>query len=143
MTRIDFYHGAANKAQSACRLISALHAEGRKVLVYAPEEGLATQIDRLLWMQPATGFVPHCRADSPLAAETPILIGGGPLDDAAHHDVLVNLDGELPPAFSRFEQLVEIVGVDEADRQPARIRFKFYRDRGYAITSHDLARSGA
>jgi DNA polymerase-3 subunit chi len=137
LTSIDFYHGATDKIQSACRLIGELYAEGRKVLVYAPEGGLATQVERQLWMQPATGFVPHCRIDDVLADETPILIGGS-LDDAAHHDVLVNLDGDLPPAFSRFDRLVEVVGTDEADRLPARERFKFYRDRGYAISAHDL-----
>lgn len=137
MTSIDFYHGAGDKAQSACRLIGELYAQGRKVMVFAPEEGLAAQVDRQLWVQPATGFLPHCRIGTALAAETPILIGGS-LDEALHHDVLLNLDGDLPPAFSRFVQLVEIVGTDEADRGPARERFKFYRDRGYAITTHDL-----
>jgi DNA polymerase-3 subunit chi len=81
--------------------------------------------------------VPHCRIGDVLADETPILIGDS-LDDAAHHDVLLNLDGDLPPAFSRFDRLVEVVGTDEADRLPARERFKFYRDRGYAISAHDL-----
>lgn len=139
MTSIDFYHGAADKIQSACRLIGELYAQGRRVLVYAPEDGLAGQLDRQLWMQPATGFVPHCRSTDALAGETPVLIGAS-LDDAAHHDVLLNLDGELPPAFSRFERLIEIVGLDEADRGPARERFRFYRDRGYVIAAHDLAK---
>ncbi len=137
MTGIDFYHGAGDKVQTACRLIGELYAEGRRVLVYAPEGSLAAQVERQLWSHPATGFVPHCRIGTALAAETPIVIGDS-LDDADHHDVLVNLDGELPPAFSRFERLVEIVGTDEADRLPARERFKFYRDRGYAIAAHDL-----
>lgn len=137
MTRIDFHHGAGDKIQAACRLIVGLYAEGRRVLVYAPADGVVSQVDRQLWVQPATGFVPHCRIEDALAAETPVVIGGS-LDDAAHHDVLVNLDGELPPAFSRFERVVEIVGTDEADRGPARARFKFYRDRGYAIAAHDL-----
>ncbi len=137
MTRIDFYHGAGDKVQTASRLVGELYAQGRKVLVYVQADTLATQVDRLLWVQPATGFVPHCRIGAALAAETPVVIGDS-LDDAAHHDVLVNLDGELPPVFSRFEQLVEIVGTDETDRGPARERFKFYRDRGYAITAHDL-----
>jgi len=137
VTSIDFYHGAGDKVKSACRLIGELHAQGRKVLVYAPVEGLAAQVERQLWVQPATGFLPHCRIGTALSAETPILIGGS-LDESPHHDVLVNLDGDLPPAFSRFEQLVEVVGADEADRGPARERFKFYRDRGYAITAHDL-----
>ena len=137
MTSIDFHHGARDKVQAACRLIGELYAQGRKVLVYAPAENLAERLDRQLWVQPATGFLPHCRVGAALAAETPVVIGGS-LDDAAHHDVLVNLDGDLPPAFSRFERLLEIVGTDEADRGPARARFKFYRDRGYAIAAHDL-----
>lgn len=140
MTSIDFYHGANDKVQAACRLIGDLYAEGRKVLVYAPADATAAQVDRLLWVQPSIGFVPHCRSDSPLAAETAILIGAS-LDDTRHHDVLVNLDGDLPPAFSRFERLIEIVGTDDADRQPARARYKFYRDRGYPLTTHDLNRN--
>ena len=138
MTGIDFYHGARDKAQTACRLIGDLYAQGRQVFVYAPEESMASQVDRMLWTQPATGFIPHCRTGSPVAAETPILIGSS-LEELQRHDVLVNLDGELPPAFSRFAQLIEIVGMDDADRQPARARFKFYRDRGYALQAHDLS----
>ena len=140
MTRIDFHHGAGDKLQTACRLIGELYAEGRKVLVYAPAESVAAQVDRQLWVQPSTGFLPHCRLDYALAPETPVVIGDS-LEDATHHDVLVNLDGELPPAFSRFELLVEIVGTDEADRGPARERYKFYRDRGYAIAAHDLSKA--
>jgi len=139
VTSIDFYHGADDKLQAACRLIVEHYAQGRKVMVYAPAESVAAQIDRQLWIQPATGFLPHCRLGAVLAEETPVVIGST-LENATHHDVLVNLDGELPPSFSRFERLVEIVGRDEADRVPARERFKFYRDRGYAIATHDLSK---
>ena len=38
-------------------------------------------LDRLLWAQPATGFLPHCRLGSPLAAETPVIV-----DHALEHD---------------------------------------------------------
>jgi len=137
VTRIEFHHGARDKLASACRLVGELHAAGHRVVVYTGGEPLAAQIDRMLWMQPATGFVPHCRTGSPLAAETPVLVGDS-LDDPGDHDILVNLDGTLPPSFARFERLVEIVGADEADRQPARERFRFYRERGYEISSHNL-----
>ena len=57
-----------------------------------------------------------------------------------HHEVLMNLDDERPANFSRFDRLLEIVSRDdEDDKARARVRFKFYRDRGYAITRHDLA----
>lgn len=142
MTRILFYHGASDKLATACRLIGELYKQGRKIVVYAPDATLAQRIDQLLWTQPAIGFFPHCAATSPLAAETPILIARA-LEALAHDDVLVNLDGELPSAFSRFEQLIEIVGLDDEDRMPARSRYKFYRDRGYPLETQNLGGSAA
>ncbi|WP_295855337.1 DNA polymerase III subunit chi, partial [uncultured Xylophilus sp.] len=60
-------------------------------------------------------------------------------ETAPHHQVLVNLGDEVPPSFSRFERLIEIVSRDDAeDRNQARARWKHYADRGYAIVRHDL-----
>ena len=94
----------------------------------------------MLWTHGALSFVPHVAADSPLASETPVVIAGTLEHPAVadHNQVLVNLDGELPPSFARFERLIEIVGNDDADRLPARSRFRFYRDRGYPLTVSDL-----
>jgi DNA polymerase-3 subunit chi len=54
-------------------------------------------------------------------------------------ELLLNLGAESPPHFARFERLLEIVSTDDDERIAGRARFKFYRDRGYAIESHDLA----
>ena len=141
MTRIEFHHNAGDKFAAAARLIGTAVASGARVLVYAPEREVAQRIDQVLWTHAALSFVPHVMADSSLAGETPVLIAGA-LDHpaaAGHEQVLVNLDGELPPAFARFERLIEIVGTDDGDRLPARERFRFYRDRGYPLTTSDLA----
>lgn len=141
MTRVEFHHNAPDKYAAAARLIGAAVAGGARVLVYAPERDVAQRIDSVLWTHAALSFVPHVGADSPLARETPVLIAGT-LEHPAlteHNQVLVNLDGELPPSFARFERLIEIVGSDDADRQAARSRFRFYRDRGYPLTASDLA----
>ena len=145
MTRIYFFHGAADRIQAAAQWLQLAWPTLRTqpaVLVYAPDSETAERLDRLLWTQPALSFVPHCHIDSPLAAETPILIA--PRLDAAVcenalHACLLNLSNELPAAFSRFSALVEIVSTTDEDRLPARERFKFYRDRGYAIESHDIS----
>lgn len=108
------------------------------MLVYVPDAEQAARLDRMLWTQPALSFVPHCRCDAPLAAETPILLTDR-LDDPAQESCLLNLSDDLPPSFSRFEHLVEIVSTDDTDRLPARERFKFYRERGYAIESRDIS----
>ena len=138
MTSIDFYFNAADRLQVACRLAAKALAEHKRVLIYTPDAELASKLDRLMWTWPATGFVPHCATHDPLAAETPVLIGGE--DEAADIPILINLSANCPPHFASFERLLEVVGADEADREPARERFRMYKSRGYAIASHDLAR---
>ena len=138
MTSVDFYFNAADKLQVACRLAGKALAQGKRLLIYAPQADTAQSIDRLLWTWPATGFVPHCRAGDALAADTPVLIADA-ADAAARCDILLNLARETPPAFERFERLLEVVARDDGDRQAARERYRFYRERGYRVANHDLA----
>jgi DNA polymerase-3 subunit chi len=137
MTQIDFYTHAEDKLETACRLAVKAMQQGLRVMVLTPDAATTDRLDRLLWTLPATGFVPHCRASEALARVTPVIVDH--MDDVLVHDeVLVNLREQWPACFSRFLRLVEIVGRDEADRQAARERFRFYRDRGYEIRHHDL-----
>jgi DNA polymerase-3 subunit chi len=138
LTRIDFYHDAADRLQVACRLAVKAVQQNLRVLVYAPDPETARAIDRMLWTTPPTGFVPHCMTHDRLAAETPVLIAADP-DAIPHDDVLVNLGAERPAHFARFQRLIEIVGRDADDRAAARDRFRFYRERGYQIYTHSLS----
>ncbi|MFH1602290.1 MAG: DNA polymerase III subunit chi [Pseudomonadota bacterium] len=142
MTRIDFYFDADDKLHVACRLSAKAAQQKLRVLIYTGDEAEARRVDKILWTWQATGFLPHCMTRSPLAAETPVLITHDP-EDTPHDEVLLNLHHDWPPAFSRFRRLVEIVGRDDEDREAARCRFRFYRDRGYEIVHHDLAKTNA
>jgi DNA polymerase-3 subunit chi len=55
----------------------------------------------------------------------------------------VNLGVEVPTGFERFERVIEVVGLDDADRQLARTRWRHYADRGYTMTRHDLTHKGS
>ena len=138
MTTIDFYFNADDRLQVACRLAGKAAARGVRMLVYAPGAELAARIDRLLWTWPPTGFVPHCMAQDRLAPETPVLIAAAEDETPAGIDVLLNAGDECPPHFERFGRLLELVGAAAAEREAGRARYRFYRDRGYAIASHDL-----
>jgi DNA polymerase III subunit chi len=140
MTQVDFYFNAQDRFQVACRLAGKSLAAGQRLLIYAPEAEVATRIDRTLWTWPATGFVPHCAAEAPLAAETPVLIAG---DERSPEGFgwLLNLGAGCPPHFERFERLFEVVGADDVERNAGRERYRFYKSRGYAIANHDLAAS--
>ena len=137
MTQIDFYTNVADKIATACRIVAKGYALKHRIVVFCPDREIAQRVDRLLWTTPPTGFVPHCASGEALAAVTPVIIdhvGGEPPYD----QVLVNLRNERPAFFGRFERLIEIVSVDDDDRRQARERYKFYRDRGYQIRTHDL-----
>lgn len=138
MTQVFFYHGAADKIAAACALLGGAYAKKKPMLVFAPDSAIASSLDRMLWTNSALSFVPHCRADSPLAAETPILITDT-LDSIPQDERLMNLSQAIPPGFSRFQSLIEVVGQEEEERSAARERVKFYKDRGYDVRYFDLS----
>jgi DNA polymerase-3 subunit chi len=137
VTRIDFYRYAEDKLRVACRLAAKACSQSSRVVVYSPDAKLLADFDRNLWTYQATGFVPHCFADSPLAAETPIVLSSSG-ESLPHHDVLLNLADEWPPFFSSFERVLEIVAADEGDKERARERYAFYKKRGYDIKLNDI-----
>lgn len=137
MTQIDFYTNVSDKLHTACRIAAKAYGLGHRILVCCPDFDAAQRIDRLLWTTPPTAFIPHCMPSDAVAHSTPLIIdhcGEEPL----HGQLLLNLRAERPPHFARFERLIEIVGLDDDDRRSARDRYKFYRDRGYEIRTHDL-----
>jgi len=105
--------------------------------VYSPDAKVLADFDRSLWTFQATGFVPHVFADSPLAAETPVVLASSG-ESLPHHEVLLNLADEWPPFFASFERVLEIVGTDEADKARARERWSFYKKRGYELQVNDI-----
>lgn len=138
MTQIFFYHGAADRIAAAAGLIAKAWAQRKPLLVYAPDPAVAAALDRALWVRNPIDFVPHVTPSSPLAGETPVIIADT-LDQLPQDERLMNLSGDVPPGFSRFTSVIEVVSEEPEVRQPARERFKFYKDRGYEIQTLDLA----
>ncbi len=137
MTSIDFYTHVNDRFEVVARLVAKAFAQHGSVRVLTGNPESTEALDRMLWIQPAIGFLPHCRVDSRLAAETPIWV-----DHVLEHQgpaaVLINLHDAPPPFFSRFERLAEVVGADEAQADAARRRYRFYRERGYELRTHNL-----
>jgi DNA polymerase-3 subunit chi len=136
MTTIDFYTHVDDRLAVAARLVAKALAAHGSARVLTPDAATTVELDRLLWTVPATGFLPHCRMDSPYASETPVLVDHV-LEHTGPAAVLVNLHAEPPPFFSRFERVAEIVGID--DVAAGRERYRFYRERGYELRTHDMS----
>lgn len=145
MTSIDFHFNTPDRLHYACRLvrkiINANQANVTQPLaVYCSQKKRLDQFDELLWSFSSTDFLPHVRADDPQAPQTPILLLSNEAPLLNHH-LLLNLDDEPPAFFSRFIRLFEVVSDDAADKEKARARFMFYRDRGYVLNKYDLAKT--
>lgn len=145
MTRVDFYvlDDGAEQARErfACRLAEKAWRLKHKVYLHAASPGEARLLDALMWTWSDRSFLPHVLdapdLDAGLAAATPVRIGAGS-EPSFQAELLVNLDHEVPLFFSRFERVAEIVGGNDEERALARGRFRFYRDRGYALETHRI-----
>ncbi|KKB65142.1 DNA polymerase III subunit chi [Robbsia andropogonis] len=137
MTRIDFHTGVPDQIGYACRLVRKAYGAGQQIVVVA-EPGTLAAFDTALWTFSPLDFIPHCGVDSPLAAQTPVVLSTEPAR-APHHAVLVNLGAAVPDDFARFERLLEIVGAAPEAVTAGRDRYRFYRDRGYPLTNHVAA----
>jgi len=142
MTRVDFYvspnQAGDAELQLACRIADKAWQQEHRVYIRAATTDQARALDDLLWVFRDGAFLPHCLDSAAEAGETPVLIG---CDNppASLPEVMINLGHEVPGFFSRFERVVEIVAGDEASRDLARQRFRFYRDRGYPLETHELS----
>jgi DNA polymerase-3 subunit chi len=132
--RIDFHFNVEDRLQYACRVVRKARGAEKSVVAYAREPARLARFDAALWIFSALDFVPHVYVDSPLAARTPVLLTLDATLATPARDVFLNLDDDVPPAFSelagRFERIIEVVSREEGDRLRARERFKAYRAAG-------------
>ena len=141
MTKVDFYllgTDSDNREMFACRLTEKAWRLGHRVYLLAPDQSSANQLDELLWTFSQGSFVPHavCRQEADVDLHS-VLIGHTE-PPARLSDVLISLAAEVPAWFSRFTRVAEMVGASEDDKTHARERFRFYRERGYPLETHNL-----
>jgi DNA polymerase III subunit chi len=147
MTEVAFHFNAPDKLAYACRLLRKAVAQGSRVVVTAPAEMLA-RLDVLLWTFSQADFVahvrlpiryaPHAGTDASLSLAPVVLVDDAAAPDLPHRQVLLNLGVDMPQGFAAYARVIEVVGLDEQDRQLARGRWKNYAAQGYAIVRHDL-----
>jgi len=144
VTRIDFYilERPASDARLllACRLAEKAVEQNYEVLINAASESESLRLDELLWTFSQGSFLPHRllgSAGSAVEGEH-VMIGCGLEPTQDRTDVLINLAPAVPPFFSRFERVAEVVGAEDENKSAGRERFRYYRDRGYELQTHQV-----
>lgn len=139
MTEVAFHFNAPDKVQYACRLLRKAYIKGTpSIFVLAPPQQIGN-LDMALWTMAPNAFVPHCKSTDPepVKARTPIHIGAV-LPPEPRATVLVNLQEGWVSEWGVFEKVVEVVALDEPDRQAARERWRRYKSEGVEPVRHDL-----
>ena len=136
MTKVDFHvlplQARRQHDVYVCQVVERAWRAGQRVHIHCLDRDMQEALDDLLWTFSDTSFLPHAAVDSDDAAASAVTLGCAErLPTQA--EVLVNLDVAVPPFFSQFERVIETTGSDEHEKTQARLRYRFYKDRGYPI----------
>ena len=127
--------GGEQRLQVAARLADNAFQQGHRIFINAADETQARTLDELLWSFRPASFVPHGLHGQEHSDTIAIGWGQEPQD---HNDLLINLQLDIPPFFSRFQRVAEVVTQDPDSLQALRKSWKFYKERGYQLEKHDL-----
>jgi len=125
--RVDFYQlGAASVESVVAALAGRLAGEGQRLVIVAADEGVLARLDRQLWDQGETSFLPHGVAGGSDDARQPILLS--PTVDAPNlaRNLLI-ADGEWRDAAFGFERAFYLF--DAATLAAARLAWKLLSGR--------------
>lgn len=144
MTRIDFYILDRPTREAcltlACRLAEKAVRLDHEVLINTESETESARLDELLWTFSQGSFLPHrqLRDSSRKDEGEPVVIGCGREPEDGSWDLLINLAPGVPEFFSRFHRVAEVVGAGDQNKAAGRERFRYYRDRGYELHTHQV-----
>ncbi len=125
--RVDFYQLGGTPVESViARLAERLLAEEQRLLVVASDEAQLARLDRLLWDQGPTSFLPHGLAGGADDARQPILLSTTPDAPNLARNMLI-ADGEWREAALAFDRAFYLF--DEATLEGARLAWKLLAGR--------------
>ena len=133
MQKIDFHYNVPDRLRYACLVARTVYRLG------TADERRLRELDSLLWRFDDLAFLPHVRATSPLAGETPIRLSNR-LEEL-EGDVLLLLDDQLPPEWQerldRFSRIIDVVSTKPEELQASRSRFRAYKAAGVELAAYD------
>ena len=122
--------------------------QSQHVFLNTANEADARELDKLLWTFSQGSFIPHLIVTERLSAPAvePVLIGidAAEVEDdelaalGENWDLMINLSSRVPTFFSRYARVAEVIDGDPARKQAGREHYRFYRDRGYELNTHNI-----
>ena len=125
--QVDFYQlGSTPLEQVIASIAQRLISEGKRLLIVAEDEGLLGRLDRMLWDQGATNFLPHGLSGGSEDARQPILLATQTDAPNFARNLLI-ADGQWREAALTFERAFYLF--DAATLEGARLAWKLLAGR--------------
>ncbi len=125
--RVDFYQlGDAPLHQLVARIAQEVMDAGERLLVIASDEAFLARLDRLLWDQGATSFLPHGLAGGADDARQPILLSTSPDAPNLARNMLI-VDGLWRDSALSYDRAFFLFGDDALEA--ARLAWKLLSGR--------------
>ena len=80
----------------------------------------------------------HAHAIAEAANGEPVVLSHALEPTDREWDVLINMADDVPEFFSRYHRVAEVVDKETGRRDAGRERFRFYRERGYELHTHNV-----
>jgi DNA polymerase-3 subunit chi len=144
VTQVDFYVLTTDSDEArlrlACKIVEKAAELDNHVFVHSMSDEEALKLDELLWTFSQGSFIPHriVREDLDKPPHEQVLIGVNRPPGPGRWDVLINLAADVPDFFSRYARVAEVVDADPVRRELSRERYRFYRERGYMLRTHQV-----
>ena len=118
---------------SSLASLSKLYQEYERVLVISSQRQQLEQLDESLWHNSAGQFIPYSLDSECYANSTSVLLTTKQ-PERIRFKALLNLSDSALLAPEQFRAIIEIVPVDDKEKEAARERYKTYRHLGYKIS---------
>ena len=125
--QVDFYQlGSTPLEQVIASIAQKLVGEDKRLLIVAGDEGALGRLDRMLWDQGSTSFIPHGLAGGSEDARQPILLSNATDAPNLARNILI-ADGEWREAALAYDRAFYLF--DESTLEDARLAWKLLAGR--------------
>ena len=137
MTNIKFFFNVENKIDLICSILPERLNKKRNSLIYCSNNIQLNLMSDKLWGNRIHSFFPHEKNNHHNFNRITLSNKSVEWMD----ETIINISSQMVEGFNRYLNLFEIVSIDEEDKRLARIRFQYFKDRGYNIQSIDAKRA--
>ena len=137
MTNIKFFFNVESKIDLVFSLLPERLNKKRNSLIYCLNDIQLNDLSDKLWGGSSDSFFPH--EENNHHQLNKITLSNKSIEWM--DDTIINISSQMVDGFNRYLNLFEIVSIDEEDKKLARIRFQYFKDRGYNIQSIDAKKA--